>query len=592
MRQSSLARSQGPSVCSCKPLVRAATLGSMKTDTKPLETWEEIVESGDWMRLWERNIWDWGMPAELRIQYQKLRRLMVQRWVGINAERRAKCRAGCAEDPVGWVNDWVWTTDPRNLDVGLEADIPLDMWPEQEKFAEWLLDHMRIDPKTFRGGGVIEKTRDAGATWLICALFLHRWLFAPSGFIGGLGSRKGDLVYKRGDPDSLFEKIRFMVSYLPNWMLPRGFNINKHFKGFLLENPENGNVIRGEAGESIGRGGRATMYLVDEAAKVREDKETDASLSQTCRVQFWLSTPSKRGMQCEFAKKRHSGRFPVYILDWKDDPRKSAAWYTAEEANYGYNPTLIARELGRSYVTAGEQVAVPPIWIQDTMLVDLPRTKLRIAGLDVADGGGDLNVLVIRAGPVVLHIEAWAGIDTTETARRALRVCKEWHVSMLAFDAIGVGAGVRATMRREAKKYEIVALPVKVNKATSATEYDGQPANELYKNLKAELWFRLRRRAERTSRWYRSTVGEVDISEDAPVRWMAMLQLPKGCHELSSELGLVRYYTGEDTLIRIESKKALASRGIKSPDYAEALTLSEACYVVESEAEWLKRMAA
>ena len=69
-----------------------------------------------------------------------------------------------------------------------------------------------------------------------------------------------------------------------------------------------------------------------------------------------------------------------------------------------------------------------------------------------------------------------------------------------------------------------------------------------------------------------------------------MLSLPKDAHDMVSQLSLPGYVSTETGLIKIESKENLAKRGIRSPDEAEALTMSEACHVLDAEGEWMRRM--
>lgn len=74
-----------------------------------------------------------------------------------------------------------------------------------------------------------------------------------------------------------------------------------------VEFPETGAVIKGEAGDNIGRGDRTTLYLVDEAAFLQRPLLIDAALSQTTRCRIDLS--SVNGMANPFAQKRHGGRY-------------------------------------------------------------------------------------------------------------------------------------------------------------------------------------------------------------------------------------------------------------------------------------------
>ncbi|MDT9702397.1 hypothetical protein, partial [Streptomyces sp. P17] len=82
-----------------------------------------------------------------------------------------------------------------------------------EKQAEYIefLDALRKEQES----GLVEKCRDAGATWLSCGYSVHSWIFIPNDAIGW-GSRKEILVDKLGDPDSIFEKLRLIINRLPD----------------------------------------------------------------------------------------------------------------------------------------------------------------------------------------------------------------------------------------------------------------------------------------------------------------------------------------------------------------------------------------
>jgi phage terminase large subunit len=193
--------------------------------------------------------------------------------------------AWCSTRVVHWLTVWGWTYDPREPDTV----IPFEPFPKQAEFLTWLRER-----EATRDNGVVEKSRDMGVTWLCVAYATHGWLFRD-GFAVGFGSRKLDLVDKRGDPDSIFEKIRFLLRHLPEWMMPPGFDWREHDNQGRLVNPANGATITGEGGDQIGRGGRKSLYFVDEAAFLDYPDRIERSLSQTTHCRIDVSTPNGPG---------------------------------------------------------------------------------------------------------------------------------------------------------------------------------------------------------------------------------------------------------------------------------------------------------
>ncbi|EJO35483.1 hypothetical protein ACINWCA157_0629 [Acinetobacter radioresistens WC-A-157] len=103
------------------------------------------------------------------------------------------------------------------MPFGLPANIPFALRPGQVELVDWL-----IERESTQTHGLIEKSRDEGMSYVVLGFYLHRWLFVE-GFAGGVGSRKEDLVDKKGDPKTLLHKFRDMYSKLPTWMKPKGF---------------------------------------------------------------------------------------------------------------------------------------------------------------------------------------------------------------------------------------------------------------------------------------------------------------------------------------------------------------------------------
>lgn len=94
----------------------------------------------------------------------------------------------------------------------------------------------------------VEKSRQMGVSWLIMAIFLYGRLF--HGHKYHVISQKETDVDKIGDMRSLFEKLRFMINNLPQWMLPEGFSkqADTSFnKRMLVSNPMTSASISGES---------------------------------------------------------------------------------------------------------------------------------------------------------------------------------------------------------------------------------------------------------------------------------------------------------------------------------------------------------
>ena len=190
-----------------------------------------------------------------------------------------------AQDPAAFISDCVYIYEPRNANTGEPVMLPVVLFPRQREFIAWL--HERFTTKT---SAPVEKSRDSGATWMSCAFAVWLWLFYPGSTVG-FGSRKEILVDRAGDLQSIFEKIRSIVRNLPHYLKPRGFKEHTHSNYMRLLNPANEATIIGEAGDNIGRGGRCSLFFVDEAAYLEHPALIEAALTATTDVRIDISTP-------------------------------------------------------------------------------------------------------------------------------------------------------------------------------------------------------------------------------------------------------------------------------------------------------------
>ena len=181
-----------------------------------------------------------------------------------------------------------------------------------------------------------------GATWVTLGWLVHHWLFDDA-FQALIGSRKEDLV-DNGEMDSLFGRIAYIVGRLPAWMLPTGYNHDKHRKYMTLINPASGNAMVGEsANQNFARQGRYSVIMLDEFAFWEWARAVWTGTADA-GMRVPLSTPNGGNF---FKELRFSGRIAVYTLHWRTHPHKGDAWYKIEQGRR--TPEDIAQELDISY---------------------------------------------------------------------------------------------------------------------------------------------------------------------------------------------------------------------------------------------------
>lgn len=480
-------------------------------------------------------------------------------------------KAKCAADPLYWFDKYAWTYDPRLVGKPGGAFVRFILWPKQREFITWLL--ARVDAAE---EGLGEKSRDVGVTYLCGGFALWAWLFRP-GFKSTFGSRKVDFVDKKDDPDSIFAKIRIMLYRQPEQFLPKEFNRTRHDNYMRITNPETGSVITGEGGEDMGRGGRSSMYVVDEAAFVANAETVEKALSGNTDCVIWVS--SVNGMGNLFARKRHSILKPhqVFRLHWRDDPRKTEEWAAAKEASFS-DPTTWASEYDIDYSASVEGICIPAIWVESAKRLAALEPRLTpsnqgVTGLDVG-AGKSKSVAITRRGPIVAKPEARGDPDTTETAHWGLAVAKDHGAAFLSFDAPGVGAGVASTLKHN----QVAGLTVSaVNTGLPPTQRrwpDGRTSEEMFGNSKAEVWWLCRTALQRSHEHVAFLDGKPNGVEHPLTDLLALPSGDKDSDTLNLQLSLVKWERNERGKIVIEQKKALARRGISSPDYADALMLT------------------
>jgi hypothetical protein len=251
----------------------------------------------------------------------------------------------CSRDPIKFIELFGWVFDPRP--EYYPNHLPLILFDYQKDTILWLINKIKNGED-----GLLEKSRDMGATWLFIWVFIWYWRFAES-FSGLLGSYKQDLVDNR-TLDSHFGKIDYCIQQLPKWLLPSRFSLDKHRQSMKLVNPENGNLITGDTmNPDFARGSRKTAVFLDEGASWEYFTEAWASSGDTTPCRLTASTPKGHNA---FALLRDSG-IDVKTLHWKLHPLKDQEWYDYEKSRR--SDEEVAQELDISYNKSQEGRVYP-----------------------------------------------------------------------------------------------------------------------------------------------------------------------------------------------------------------------------------------
>lgn len=289
-------------------------------------------------RHYQRDLISWQLTRAADLATERLNYL--------NAIRDFKTEnAKCASDIHHWFRYYAWGFDPRP-DAPL-AIMPLVPFEFQTRFIDWLNQLVF----TLRTSGVAEKSRDMGATVFALAWSIYHWRYTPH-FSVMLASATEDLVDSKKDSDTLFEKERFLLRYLPGWMLPTGFNLDRDTPYMNIANPVEGGLITGSAPTAkVGRQRRRTAVICDEfSAWPFGGFPQHQAMTQTAKSIIAIGTPE--GRFNKYADLAHDGVTERFEMDWREHEWKDERWYNSLQFGV-LCPAMtnedIAQEIDRNY---------------------------------------------------------------------------------------------------------------------------------------------------------------------------------------------------------------------------------------------------
>lgn len=288
---------------------------------------------------------------------------------------------------------------------------------------------------------------------------------------------------------------------------------------------------------------RNVMLVADEAAGVPEQvfEAASGSMSTPGAITVLCGNPTKTTGFFWATHTLQSKRWYCKRVSCLDSKRVDPAYAVEMAERYGLDSNgYRIRVLGEFPLAEGDTLI-------GAALVDAAMDRppehdewaAEIWGVDCARFGTDSSVLIKRRGKVVLEPpRRWSGgQDLMALTGAVVAEMKQRRPDAVVVDSVGIGAGVADRLR------ELNYPVVDVNVSESASS--GQ-----FVRLRDELW-------------------------DSCREWLAGLNvsLPRD-EQLRADLCGPRYSFASDGRLKVESKDSLRSRGVPSPDSADALCLT------------------
>lgn len=304
----------------------------------------------------------------------------------------------------------------------------------------------------------------------------------------------------------------------------------------------------------------SVLYLIDEASGVPEPvfKPIEGGLTDPMGMIVMIYNPTQRhGFAIESQTRN---RRDWWCLHWDAEVLRKEKlanpscypWFNEEaqvrlERKYGRDSDFYRVRVNGLPARESADTLIPWEWVMHAVerpVESLPTDPL-VLGVDVAGDGEDQTIILPRIGPQVLQPYEFRGLDTTQVAwwtegkvrDHLLGDDRQYAVGV---DTIGLGRGVYDHLRNVARLQHVYSINV-----------SEKPLDESrFKRLRDQVWWEAREAFER---------NEISIPND---------------NELIGELTTIKW-TEKEGKIKVEGKLDLRSRGLPSPNKADALCMTQ-----------------
>ncbi|MDK9365036.1 terminase large subunit [Lelliottia wanjuensis] len=193
-------------------------------------------------------------------------------------------------------------------------------------------------------------------------------------------------------------------------------------------------------------------------------------------------------------------------------------------------------------------------------------------------GGIPPSGTTLAHGSVVTDCQQWNKGDVITSADRVKNYAEEVRASEIVYDSIGVGAGVKAHLKRVCR---IPATGFNAGESVFKPEAkyaEGKTNKDMFSNIKAQAWWGVRDRFYNTWRVVKHLEANPDdrdfVKQFSDDQLISLSSGIKQLEYLKAELSRPWVDYDNNGRVKVESKKDMKKRGIPSPNMADSLIMA------------------
>ena len=316
----------------------------------------------------------------------------------------------CKRDPVYFFKYFVYTDrNPTLIPQKFGSAVPFILFDYQEEFLldAWdaiLMAQLPVKERTNPTDIFSEKSRQMWFSWTFAGLQVYSFIFHDMKSL--YLSLAADEVDKNWDMKSQFEKIRFILSNLPNWMLPTWFNKKcwtEYNKYMVISRSDWTWSIKWECSKPTAWRWWTTAFAIfDEMAFMSYAWQINASVWASTPCRFFNSTPNwewneyylmrKRALPVDeyWNKKEQTVRY--HKCHWSEHPLYDDDWYNWKTKNMSADEIAAELEIDYNVAIKGRVYS----WFKwHTHDVDYNPVKPLYIIIDNSHGGQDPHAVII-----------------------------------------------------------------------------------------------------------------------------------------------------------------------------------------------------